>query len=250
MIETLKNELSKMFKNKMFILFIGFFIAFMCFSVYVYKDLLVQGKLSDFNRINFIAGAATDIIYKPVIPIFTIIMAFLSMEIFIGDYSRGVMKHEIIKSQSRKDYFIGKLSYCFIFLVCTSIIFYVITLVLGIIFFKGALTFIDIVKLLQLYLLNIIPNMSFFSLILLFSLYLKKGNGYKFLIIFLPIALSVVAKTKGIGWMLPLSDSYGIMNHLNLELGFDIKHQIICLAQIFIFSMLAITGWSKIEFEN
>lgn len=248
--ETFKNELSKMFKNKMFILFIGFFIAFMCFSVYVYKDLLLQGKLSDFNRINFIAGAATDIIYKPVIPIFTIIMAFLSMEIFIGDYTRGVMKHEIIKSQSRKDYFIGKLIYCFIFLVGTSILFYLITLVLGMIFFKGALTFIDIVKLLQLYLLNVIPNMAFFSLVLLFSMYLKKGNGYKFIIIILPIALSLVAKVKGIGWMLPLSDSYAIMNHLNLEMGFDIKHQIICLVQIIIFSMIAVGGWSKVEFDN
>lgn len=246
---TLRNELSKVFKNKMFILFVIFYVLFMSFSVYVYHDLVDQGKLTDFNRINFVATASTDIIYKPVIPIFTIIMTLLVMEVFVEDYAQGIMKHEIIKCRSRKDYFAGKLIYSLVFLIIVSILFYLITLVFGISFFKGPLSLKDVLGLLQLYLLNVIPNMAFISLVLIFSFYLKKGNGYKFIIIVLPIALNLISKIKGVGWALPLPDSYEIANHLDLNFNFYNSHQVTCLVQFFVFSFLSIVSWKNIEFD-
>lgn len=243
----IKNEIFKLRKNKLLIAFCLFYIAFAGFSAYVYLDMESQGTIGPLTADQFLLSFSTDIINKPIIPIFIIIMNLIILESFIGDFERGTMKFELIAIPNRKPYYLGKILYGLLAYFIMSTIFLIIGLASAMIFFDQ-LSLDGLFRAIVLHYVNILPGMAIMSILIVFAGLSKNPGLSKILAIFLPILLTLL--NNPFFGLSPIIKSDTIINIIENSsftgLGMSL---LIALVYFLVFSVLGIKSWENIEFS-
>lgn len=204
-----KNELIKTFYHKQFHILLVFIIIMALFSTYIYADIqikIINGEIEvnryteevkqsyiNMNGSIFMWNFLTDFIFKPMIPYFLIFMVLFSIKTFSEDNSSGNLKFFILDINNRTDIFYGKILYLFAIITIVVLINILLSFILGVIFFgiKG-MTIKGLLFISSIYLLAIIPILSFTTLIGVCSLMLVSSNVCIVIGVMLSVLVSVI----------------------------------------------------------
>ncbi len=245
----IKNEANKLIKKKLLIFILLVYIILAVIAVVIYNKIVAAGKMSYIDSDVFVKLFSTDFLNKPILPIGSIIIGLALLEIFINDYSSGNMKFQIMKVDNRTAFILSKLSTQLITYFVLAWIMFLISQIVGVIAFDINLTPGNFLSSFVVYNLNILPSLAIINIAnLLFALSDKEYLARISLIV-LFIVLGIIARSTGIGNLLPVLN-YSYLERFfkgEFELGFLIN-QLISLVYLAVLIFVNGKVWARKEY--
>lgn len=213
----IKNEVNKLGKKKLLIFILIAYLIYSVFCVNIYNKIIAAGRISYIDSNEYIKLFSTDFLNKPVLPIGSIIIGLVLLDIFINDYSSGNMKFQIMKVNNRKHFILSKLFTQLITYFVLAWIMFLISQIVGLIFFDINITLINFFSGFLIYNLNILPSLAIVNIANLIFAVTGKDNLARISLIALFIILGIIARATNIGNLLPVLN----LNYAYLERFFD-----------------------------
>lgn len=180
-----KNEFKKFFNGKFFIFEFILITGLCCLAITAYEDMAniavnnlprsetysneLKNCLLNIDCLNFSRLFLTDFIYKGYFSFYILFVVLIAANIFSNDRENGNMKFTLLTGINIKYMYMGK--YLFMFGVSTiTVLFHLfISILVGKIFFHGALLNIELLEILGLSFFAVLPAMAISVIISLIS---------------------------------------------------------------------------------
>lgn len=245
----IKNEANKLIKKKLLIFILLVYIILAVIAVVIYNKIVAAGKMSYIDSDVFVKLFSTDFLNKPILPIGSIIIGLALLDIFISDYSSGNMKFQIMKVDKKTSFILSRLFTQLIAYFVLAWIMFLISQITGVIAFDINLTPGSFLINFVIYNLNIIPSLAVINIANLLFALSDKEYFARISLIVLFIVLGIIARSTGIGNLLP------VLNYSYLERFFKgefepvfLINQLIPLVYLAILTFVNIKVWSKKEY--
>ncbi|NMD38703.1 MAG: ABC transporter permease subunit [Christensenellaceae bacterium] len=246
----IRNEVNKLRKKKLLIFILIAYLIFCIISVYMYNKIIAIGKIAYFDSNEFVKFFSTDFLNKPFLPIGSIIIGLGLLDIFINDYTSGNMKFQVIKVDNRTSFILSKLFTQLMTYFVLAFIMFIISQIVGLIFFEKNLTLSNFLSSLVVYNLNILPSLVIINIANLIFAVSGKENFARISLIVLFIVLGIIARSTRIGHLLPVLNYTYLLRFFDSE--FELKflfNQLISFIYLILFIFVNSSVWSKKEYS-
>lgn len=168
MLKVLKNEFIKMFSGKKFYILSSTLIVSIILMVVMGKTSSNASKLI---AQNFVSETLDGMIMKPIVPIFLVLII---AEVLTEDYTSGTMKFSLISPVKKSELVIGKMLFIFSYAFILMLISFVVSYIMGLIFFGNGYNFYYN---LECYASVILPIFSFCSVISFIAIFINSSGA-------------------------------------------------------------------------
>lgn len=192
----LKLDFYKIFQKKGYLVCIGAVVLFVLSSAFAYSgatDDELNFLLQDFNAMKYIWLASTDILYQGTTLFSLMLLGIILSNLYLEDFKNGCYKYVIIAGVKKKSFFVGKVLFTSLIVGSFVVFAFLCVTIVGIIFWgTNGINLKEFLDAFLLYIVTIIPMVSFLFLLYDIALIIKNVRVINFIAVVLPLILGIV----------------------------------------------------------